>query len=409
MESSYIEVAADALTEFVRVTHCNGVDRCTLGTFNDSLSWLETSEYVEPINRALCRQLQLQGGTSLYDSLCSSADYLCINGDKSKRWLIFAVVCSNDNCSIRSVYECRKHLLLEYANKGDVVIVSAGSNIDACTIKEIGFKHFHVASLLSLRNTMVFKASLDTTGSMSSSMDYIVLVETSAYMARKVPQPQQPQAQLQRQMQQQDVQQLRQQQPQRQMRQQDVRQWLQAPPQKQQQPDVQTRLPQMQHEQRQVQQARKRRVTIRVYCISNNAVHPSDKKIFGDFMLDNYQAVDTCWKERGIQFVILVESEHKSIVGLLVIDLYDSDKAHIKVMAVDNNYRRLGLGTKMLVYVARKNMDKNITLNVEFNKPELLRFYCSKGYANLHGVSIDDMVFMLSLNRLKLIATLPFP
>lgn len=146
-----------------------------------------------------------------------------------------------------------------------------------------------------------------------------------------------------------------------------------------------------------------------MYRMSNDTIHPSDRQIFRDFALQNYPTIATRWEEDEIEFLVLVESEGKSIVGLLVMDQYDTDRVHIKLMVVDRMYRMTGLGTKMLTYVAKRYMNKRITLNVDFSKPELLGFYCVKGYAKLDDVSIEHKVFMLSLNHVNLIAKVPLP
>ena len=113
-----------------------------------------------------------------------------------------------------------------------------------------------------------------------------------------------------------------------------------------------------------------------------------------------------------------MESAAKSIVGLLVMLPYDdgrafalsfAEKVHIRLMVVSEEYRKHGLGTKMLAYVAGKYRDRTVTLNVTFDRLDLLNFYYDKGYVKFEEFSTEHKVIVFSLVHLKLLATMPFP
>lgn len=149
---------------------------------------------------------------------------------------------------------------------------------------------------------------------------------------------------------------------------------------------------------------------VRVREFSNRLLHPGDRQIFREFAQKNYyRNLLTNWDEEDIEYLVLVEQSKRSIVGLLVMALYDTGEVHIRLMVVDEEHRGRGLGTQMLTHVAVKHAGRKVTLNVDFDKPELLKFYAIKGYATLEDLSTEHRVLMLTLNHAGLIAKIPLP
>ena len=151
------------------------------------------------------------------------------------------------------------------------------------------------------------------------------------------------------------------------------------------------------------------RVTIRMREFINRDLHSSDRQIFREFAVKNYPNIPNSWEEENIEFLVLVESAAKSIVGLLVMLPYDDGRIHVRLMVVSEEYRKHGLGTKMLTYVAGKYRNRIVTLNVTFDRLDLLNFYYDKGYVKFEEFSTEHKVIVFSLVHLKLLATMPFP
>ena len=159
------------------------------------------------------------------------------------------------------------------------------------------------------------------------------------------------------------------------------------------------------------------RVTIRMREFLNRDLHPSDRQVFREFAVKNYPNIPNSWEEEEIEFLVLVESAARSIVGLLVMlpilseyhEGYNDGRVHVRLMVVSKEYRKHGLGTKMLTYVAGKYRNKTVTLNVTFDRLDLLNFYYDKGYVKFEEFSTKHKVIVFSLVHLKLLATIPFP
>jgi GNAT superfamily N-acetyltransferase len=149
---------------------------------------------------------------------------------------------------------------------------------------------------------------------------------------------------------------------------------------------------------------------VRIREFYNGLLHPGDKQIFREFALKNYSRnLLTQWEEEEVEYLVMVEQDRGAIVGLLVMVPYDINAVHIRLMVVDGDHRKRGLGTQMLMHVAAKHASKKVTLNVDFDRPELLGFYVLKGYARLEDVSMEHRVMMLALNHAGLIARIPLP
>ena len=148
---------------------------------------------------------------------------------------------------------------------------------------------------------------------------------------------------------------------------------------------------------------------IRLREFYNNDLHPNDRQIFREFASDNYPGINNRWKEENIEYLVLVDSYTRCIVGLLVMLPYDGDKIHIRLIVVDKEYRKRGLGTLMLRHVAEKYLKKKITLNVALDRLDLVNFYSGKGYAKIEEVSFKHKVIVFSIIHVNLFAGLPLP
>lgn len=127
------------------------------------------------------------------------------------------------------------------------------------------------------------------------------------------------------------------------------------------------------------------------------------------FLIQNYP-VKLDWSNNGLKLLILIESE-KYLIGVLAIVPYDySTKVHINVLAIDARWRRKGLGRQMLQHVVSMYHEKEITLNVKSDRPDLMKFYCGEQYAKVKKhPSKENDVYTLILNNTKYIADIPLP
>lgn len=146
---------------------------------------------------------------------------------------------------------------------------------------------------------------------------------------------------------------------------------------------------------------------IRLYERYNNVISPSYRDSLKSFATKNYPGIDTEWTEENIEFLVLVDMV--KTVGLLVIIPYSGNKIHIMLIAIDENYRRRGLGTRLLTYVAAKYHKQKITLNVTLDKLYLINFYCKKKYAVAEEICLEQNTVTLSLVHVTLLAKIPLP
>ena len=79
-------------------------------------------------------------------------------------------------------------------------------------------------------------------------------------------------------------------------------------------------------------------------------------------------------------FLKVLVYEDKYIKGILVYQhLYD--RIEIDYIIVDENYRKLGIASKLFDYMLNKHKDiKNITLEVRESKKEAINFYKKTGF-----------------------------
>ena len=419
-----IYFATQALKVFIKMTHCVG-DRCTVGTFNDDLSWVQELESGKENLENCLDNVEAHGGTRLYDSLCDAVDYLCEHGDRLHSWFIFAMTYNSDDKSIRSAKECKNYISEKYANIKNhyIFVISVGKNVNNTELDSMEIKnclyHVHVKSSLVLENDLLWRISLgEIVSNRTSAMDYITLVNNSASMGVLKPLKQHPSAGLgakagaQTKASSETTSGTTQ-----------VPQVLQVPQSSQNsaQESYTARSPEREVESRPppappvppvssgLPEPRRQGITIRMRQFFNNDLHPSDKQIFREFAVKNYPNIPNSWEEDDIEFLVLVESGARSIVGLLVMLPYENGRVHLRLMVVDKEFRGHGLGTRMLAYVAGKYRDRVVTLNVAFDRLDLLNFYYDKGYVKFEEFSTKHKVICFSLVHLKLLATMPFP
>jgi len=412
--SRRIDVAIKACKSFLKMTHCDGADCGIVGVFNESLLWLKDFDnYWRPESM---NAIEPHGGTCLYDALYKSANYLCSNGDVFRPWKIYAVFFTRDNKSIRSVDECA-YILSICARKNDisVYLIGVGSCIDFdeldCLTEMECVRCIRVKSCAQLENDLIWKVSLGFNSHKPVPMDYVFIMDASASMnvpydgAAHVSKPSMQRAPAQQALPPAGTAQLP---------------MLPPPPKPPGAP-----IPRVQPKPPRAPQPKQPRVpqpivpkhastaqpsvTVHIREYPNKYVHPADREIFKEFAQQNYPNICIRWDDETTEFLVLVESEEHSIVGLLAMRPYNINQIHIGIMVVDKEYRGCGIGTKMLTYVAKKYTDRRVTLNVDFEHPELLGFYCIKGYATLYDVSIEHKVLMLSLNHAGLFARVPLP
>lgn len=127
---------------------------------------------------------------------------------------------------------------------------------------------------------------------------------------------------------------------------------------------------------------------------------------FKEFAKRNYPTIPTAWSHEDIEFTVLIESGSWRIIGLMVAVPYDGDKMHIRFIAIAEDYRSKGLGTRLLTYIAAKYSYEEITLNITLDRLDLLKFYCKKGYAVQKEIIKEQNIIVLSLNNLKLLSKL---
>jgi ribosomal protein S18 acetylase RimI-like enzyme len=127
---------------------------------------------------------------------------------------------------------------------------------------------------------------------------------------------------------------------------------------------------------------------------------------FKEFAKQNYPTIPTAWSHEDIEFTVLIESGSWRIIGLMVAVPYDGDKMHIRFIAVAEDYRYKGLGTRLLTHIAAKYPKDEITLNITMDRLYLLDFYCKKGYAVQKEMIKEQQIIVLSLNNINLLSKL---
>ena len=75
---------------------------------------------------------------------------------------------------------------------------------------------------------------------------------------------------------------------------------------------------------------------------------------------------------------ILVYEENGKIIGVLVYSLI-YDRIEIEYIVVNDEYKKLGIGSKLLKYIEKDDI-KNITLEVRESNEVAINFYKKNGY-----------------------------
>ena len=75
---------------------------------------------------------------------------------------------------------------------------------------------------------------------------------------------------------------------------------------------------------------------------------------------------------------ILVYEENGKIIGVLVYSLI-YDRIEIEYIVVNDEYKKLGIGSKLLKYIEKSGI-KNITLEVRESNEVAINFYKKNGY-----------------------------
>lgn len=139
---------------------------------------------------------------------------------------------------------------------------------------------------------------------------------------------------------------------------------------------------------------------------SNNAFR-------NQFVLENFlhkiYPVRLDWGNKDMEFLVVIESK-KNIVAMSALIPYErKSKVHLCVMAVDEKWRRRGIGTEMLKHIVMMHPHKKITLSVPFEQPGVLGFYMKNGRAKMKSVNTERRCFVLSLVNVKLLGEVPLP
>lgn len=138
----------------------------------------------------------------------------------------------------------------------------------------------------------------------------------------------------------------------------------------------------------------------------NNSAY-RNQFILEDFLHKIYP-VQLDWGNKDMKFIVLIESDR--IVGMSALILHKKrSKVHLCVMAIAKKWRRKGLGTEMLKHIAVMYPNKEITLSVPFDQPEVLNFYLNKGYAKMKSIDTERKCFVLSLVNIKLLSDVSLP
>ena len=363
--SRKIDSAVQALKRFIKNVHCDGKDRCIAATFSNRLIVRQMLAYSSEEASRCIDNLDTHGGTRLYDSVCNLVDLFCQHGDRSRPWIIVAVTHRNDNRSNRSAMECNKYISENYKNKNGcyIFLISVGDStkyeeldimseqdsvyhINIVSFERLGrvlasIAHLMVSSVQSpTLDSLGFEAEAGRPSSVAnlSAIDYAVAISNSSSMGENV-----------------------------------------AVGQELEHSHGSSPIPKR-------AQSNTGKMRTRVRELHNSTLHPNDRQIFRDFVDHNYPGIDHTWSEGDIEFLVLVDSSTRCLVGLLVMAPYGSDNIHISFIAVDTDYRKQDIEIRLLTHAAAKYVDRKITLNVPSNRPDLIHFYSSKEYMKQESI-----------------------
>jgi hypothetical protein len=158
--------------------------------------------------------------------------------------------------------------------------------------------------------------------------------------------------------------------------------------------------------------------TIAMYELDNEQPDgidiPDDCNTFkNQYILENFlhkiYPVQLDWGNKDMKFLVLIESG-SNIVGMSAMIPYKrKSKVHLCVMAISRKWRKKGMGTEMLKHIAVMYPQKEITLSVPFDQPDVLNFYLKKCYAEMKSIDTEKKCFVLSLVNIKLLSDVSLP
>ena len=96
---------------------------------------------------------------------------------------------------------------------------------------------------------------------------------------------------------------------------------------------------------------------------------------------------------------IVIYEEENDIKGVLIYEFF-YDRIEIDYIIVDFNYRKIGIGSKLLNYIEDKHkIAKNITLEVRESNESAIRFYKKNGFNEIikrkNYYKEEDAILML--------------
>ena len=134
-------------------------------------------------------------------------------------------------------------------------------------------------------------------------------------------------------------------------------------------------------------------------------INPYYRHEFMEFAEETYSTIQKVWIHEDIEFTAFIESGTWRVIGLLVaVPNFGIRQVHIRFLAVAEDYRHMGLGTKLLALIANKYRRLEITLNIELDRLDLLDFYCKKSYAVQKEVVKEQNIMILSLVHINVLA-----
>ena len=342
----HIDIVVEAYKKFIINVISDGRDRCAVGVFSDRLLFMRGFTSDKD---DLCRCLddvEVGGRSRLYDSVCNTVDYMHDRTDKSRPRVIVVITSRGDDASTRSADECREHIIEGHLSASQHSMFLV--NIGDCIQQR---DELNAMNEMDNFHHIPIASPLLLDGALMKialKVQNAVPIDCAVIMNNSA----------------------------------DTASICKDP-------------------------AITPNIKIREFL--NCDLHPNDRHIFGEFALENYPCISTDWDEEPTVFLVAIDKETRCIVGLLVMLLCDEDLTHIKLVVVDAEHRNRGIGLRLLARAASKNMNKKVTLNVEFDRLHLLKYYCAKGYAKQEEVLKDRRIVVLSLIHLNLFASFPFP
>ena len=131
------------------------------------------------------------------------------------------------------------------------------------------------------------------------------------------------------------------------------------------------------------------------------------RKPIDDFLIRNY-FVQLDWANREMVYIILTDKEY-NIIGVSAMAPRGEGRIHVQVIAIDREWRRMGLGTEILKHISTMYSDAEVTLCVKFSELRVLGFYCGKKLAKIKSFDSANQVVYLSLRHARILHEIPLP